>query len=100
GMKWNKIAETRVDRFLMSWREIRPRVLDRVFHFYKKMHPEVRRVHDNPAALFLLPAPTAPEVVADLFRVSTIHLHDNDATVGISGGCPWDLENLWGGLIW
>ena len=83
----------------MGWPEIRPRVLEAVFKFYKKIHPEVRRIHDNPGAPFLLPAPTAPEVVADLFCVSAIYLHDNDATVGISGGCTWDLEHLWGALL-
>jgi Domain of unknown function (DUF6985) len=41
----------------------------------------------------------APEVVADLFRVSALYLHNNDATVGISGGCTWDLEHLWGALL-
>ena len=99
GMKWNKTTEATVDRFLMDWPEIRPRLLQAVFKFYKKIHPEVRRIHDNPGAPFVLPAPTAPEAVADLFRVSSIYVHDDDASLGIAGDCTWDLEHLWGALL-
>jgi hypothetical protein len=70
GMKWGKTSESKVDRFLADWPEIRPHVLEAVFNFYKKIHPEVRRMHDNPGAPFVLPAPTAPEVVAGLAALS------------------------------
>jgi hypothetical protein len=99
GMKWNKTSEARVDQLLMDWPEIRPRVLDATFTFYKKVQPEERRIHDNPGAPFVLPTPTSPEVVADLFRVSTIYLHDDDNTIGVAGPCTWNLEHLWGALL-
>jgi hypothetical protein len=99
GMKWDKTAEARVDRVLADWPEIRPVVLKAVFKFYKKIHSTVRRMHDNPGAPFVLPEPTSPDVVADLFHVSAIYLQDDETTIGIGGSCTWDLEHFWGALI-
>lgn len=99
GMRWDKTAEARVDQFLVDWPEVRPAVLRAVFKFYKKIHPEVRRIHDNPGSPFLLPEPTCLSVVADLFQVSAVYLHDDENSVGVAGGCTWDLEHLWGVLL-
>jgi hypothetical protein len=96
GMNWNKDLEARVDQFLMGWPRIRSAVLEAVFEYYKKVQPPARRIHNTAGSAFTLPAPTAPEVVADLFRVSVICLQDDEASIGIAGGCTWDLEHLWG----
>jgi len=99
GMNWDKTLDARVDQFLVDWPKIRPRVLKEVFNLYKKIQPEVRRIHDNPGAPFVLPEPATPEVVADLFRVSGIYLQHDETSIGIGGGCTWDLEHLWGVLL-
>jgi hypothetical protein len=100
GTKWDKTTEARIDRFLADWPNIRPAVLESTFKFYKKIYPQAVRPHrHNPGTKFTMPEPTAPEVVADLFHVTSIHLHDKNDTIGITGGCTWDLEHVWGALL-
>ena len=97
GMKWDPLSEARVDRFLADWPALRPAVLDATFKYYKDFRPEVADFFGEEAQ-YVLPEATGPEVVADLFRVSTIHLHPDDA-IGLGGYCTWDEEHGYGALV-
>ena len=97
GMEWNPLAEAKVDRFLADWPALRPAVLNATLKYYKDFRPEVADFFGEEAQ-YVLPEATAPEVVADLFRISTIHLHPDDA-IGLGGYCTWDEEHGYGALI-
>ena len=97
GMRWDPLAEARVDRFLADWPALRPAVLDATFKYYQDFRPEVADFFGDEAQ-YVLPEATGPEVVADLFRITAIHLHPDDA-IGLGGPCTWDEEHGYGALI-
>jgi hypothetical protein len=95
-MKWDKAAEATVDQFLIDWPLIRPAVLQATFKHYKKIYPELMQiVGESDEYAFTMPKPTSPEVVADLFTITAIYLHQ-DGSIGLGGHCTWDEEHGYG----
>jgi hypothetical protein len=98
-LKWDSTTEAAVDEFLANWPTSRPKVLEATAKYYKEKYPELLEFFgDDPGVQFILPKPGSREVVADLFRISTIHLRD-DGAIGLAGPCTWDEEHGFGVLL-
>jgi hypothetical protein len=96
GMKWDGTTEAKVDNFLAAWPQTRPAVLKATAQYYKKIFPATKEfLGDEPGIEFTLPKPGAAEIVADLFRISTIYLRD-DGSIGLGCPCTWDEEHGYG----
>ncbi|MBA4150884.1 MAG: hypothetical protein H0X66_22465 [Verrucomicrobia bacterium] len=96
---WDKVAEARLDDFLAKWPLIRPAVLQATFDHYKEIYPQIFEIFgDDDDYQFLMPKPTTPEAVADLFIITAIYLRD-DGCVGLGGHCTWDDEHGYGVLL-
>jgi hypothetical protein len=85
--------EKRVEAFLKSWPKQRPSVLKAVFAAYRDQYDGIWDfMGGHPADKLILPDPTKPEVVEQLFRITDIQLDEDDAlTLGAS--CTWDDEH-------
>lgn len=90
---WDTAVEERVDQFLADWQEIRPVVLEATFAYYSESHPELLQVFGEDE--LRMPKPDSPDIVADLFCISAVYLHE-DGSVGLGGPCTWDEEHGWG----
>jgi hypothetical protein len=98
-MAWDKAAEARVDAFLAAWPGIRPQVLQATFKYYKDLYPQLAEMFgESPAIQFIMPKPTSPDVIADLFYISAIYLHE-DGKIGLGAQCTWDEEHGYGVLL-
>ncbi|NOS69454.1 MAG: hypothetical protein HOP33_05925 [Verrucomicrobia bacterium] len=99
GIKWDVNAEARVDEFIRNWPDVRPQVLKQAHAYYKKLYPELKDTFGDMSTFnFTMPKPTKPEVVEDIFSISTIYLR-GDGAIGISGSCTWDEEHGFGAVI-
>jgi hypothetical protein len=99
GMKWDKTTRAVIEGFFAGWPEIRPAVLQATFKYYKKSYPEIAKfLRGSPGLEIILPRPSSPEAVADLFFITSIYLHGNGA-IGLGCHCTWDEEHGYGVLI-
>jgi hypothetical protein len=99
GMKWDSAAEAVVDQFLANWPAVRTAVLEATADYYKALYSEmIDYMGNDPSVEITLPKPDGPAVVADLFRITTLHLRE-DGGIGLSGHCTWDDEHGYGVLL-
>jgi len=95
-MKWNKATETLVDKFIRDWPNLRLEVLKAAHKYYRKLYPELKETYGDMTEFnFIMPKPTSPQSVEDIFSIQTIHLH-KDGEIGLSGSCTWDEEHGFG----
>jgi hypothetical protein len=92
-LAWSPAMEKRVEAFLKSWPKLRPSVLKAVFAVYRDQYDGIWEFMGGlPADKFILPDPTKPAVLEQLFRITDIQLDEDDAlTLGAS--CTWDDEH-------
>lgn len=99
GISWDDAAEKRVDGFLAKWPQTRSKVQEALFQYYREFYPQVRTTEGEfPGEEIMLPEPSGPEVIADLFKISTVFLR-TDGAIGLSGRCSWDDEHGFGILL-
>ena len=99
GLKWNKATQALVQQFFGDWPQTRPVVLQAIFKHYKKSYRGALTLFPGHKGLnFILPEPTSPDAVADLFYITSIYLH-RDGSTGLSGNCTWDEEHGWGLML-
>ena len=96
GVAWDESMEGTIDAFLRSWPDVRGKVLEAVFDFYKSYYDEAKEFFgDEPETKFVLPEPKSPTSIEDNFIVSTVYVRA-DGAIGLSGHCTWDEEHAWG----
>jgi len=99
GTKWDANAEAKIDEFIVAWPEVRPQILKQAHAYYKKLYPELKEIFGDMTEFnFIMPKPTKPEVLEDIFSINMIYLRD-DGAIGISGSCTWDEEHGFGAVI-
>lgn len=100
GAKWSPEHEALIARIEGNWPTFRTKILQAVFDPYQEGYEEVWDFmgggkHDK----MILPDPTSPEVVQDLFQIHSIHLGKDASKIGFEGSCTWDEEHGVGILI-
>jgi len=99
GIKWNEKTQAVVEGFFADWPQLRSVVLKATFDHYRKDYAEFLTLFPGHKGLrFILPEPTSPEAIADLFYIETIHLHQ-DGSIGLSGNSTWEPEHGYGILL-
>ena len=99
GLRWNKKTQALVQQFFADWPQTSPVVLQATFKYYKKNYRDALTLFPGHKGLnFILPEPTTPEAIAELFYVTSIYLH-HDGSIGLSGNCTWDEEHGWGLML-
>ena len=98
-MPWDDEVQTHLDLFFAEWPGIRPSLLEETFHYYLDNYRKFRKAHQgNERIDLIVPNPEKPESIADLFRITSIHLWE-DGAIGLGGYCTWDEENGFGAVI-
>lgn len=96
---WDAESERRLDEFLEAWPKLRPKILRGAYEWYRLIYEDAKEYYeDNPRHELLVPEPTAPEVIGELFRIENIHLHKS-GRVGVTGSCTWDIDEGFGAMI-
>src|SRR5262249_34822733 len=99
GLRWNKNTQALVQQFFADWPMTRPVVLQATFKHYKENYRDSLTLFpDHKGLKFILPEPTSPDTIADLFYVTSIYLH-RDGSTSLSGNCTWDEEHGWGLML-
>lgn len=90
-------AKRRVDELIAKWPSMRERVRTAVFEKYRE-HYEMFWAYSDQTEndKLILPDPSVPAVVEELFRVISIHLSSDCDAIGLECDCTWDVEHALG----
>jgi hypothetical protein len=92
-LEWSPAMEKRVEAFLKSWPKLRPAVLKAVFEAYRDQYDGIWDfMGGHPADKIILPDPTEPAVIEQLFRITDIQLDEENA-INLGATCTWDDEH-------
>ena len=93
GTEWNDETQGRVEELLKNWPSLRSDIQKAVFIHYRTVYPAVVEFYQGSENIdHFLPKPSKPDVVLNLFRISTIHLLPKNM-IGLTGSCIWDDEH-------
>jgi hypothetical protein len=92
-LKWSPAMEKRIEGFLKAWPKLRPSVLKAVFNAYRDQFDGIWEfMGGHSADKIILPDPTKPAVLEELFRITDIQLDEENA-INLGATCTWDDEH-------
>lgn len=92
---WSPATERRLDQFIDDWPRLRPDVKRAAFDYYAEEQEHLLEdLGMFECDRLLMPDPSGPDVVEDLFCFDTIYLLDDE--IGLAGPCTWDEEHGFG----